>query len=248
MQRLADELARVDAVDRLGDRAQGAGQAQAAGDDLGDLDGGRRHQPDPLARVQVGLGEGAGAGPDALGHVLVVDLLADRLEFGDAVALDDRQGGVAGLLHVLGVLDPGQPEPCLLPGELRELAGLEELPLVQASPEVEERGALHDGVVQVEEGGGLVVAVDRELWFLGRAGSFLRGFAGCLRRGLACQNAPRRGGAPTGSEPSESGHGVSIASLFGGSGVERFGACELSASVSLKMPLGVSPGARQWPT
>jgi hypothetical protein len=155
------------------------------------------------------------------------------------VALDDGQGGVAGVLHVLGVLDPGQPEPCLLPGELREIAGLEELPLVQAPSEVEERGALHHGVVEVEERGGLVVAEDGELRFslvlLGGRRRFLllRGLACGFRRRLACQHAPGGGGAPTGSEPSKSGHGVSIASLFGGSGVGRFGGCELSATVPL---------------
>lgn len=241
MQRLADQLAGVHAVDGLGDRAQGAGQAEAAGDHLGDLHGRGRDEPDLLAGVEVGLGQGAGARPDALGHVLVVDLLADDRQFGDAVALDDGERGVLGFLHVLGVLGAGQPEPRLLPGESGQVAGLEELPLVQAAAEVEERGALHDGVVEVEERGGPVVAEDREFRFLdggvGRGGDVLQllgGLARCLRRGLACQNAPRRGGAPTGSEPSESGHVVSIASLFGASGAERFAGCELSATEPLK--------------
>ncbi len=67
------------------------------------------------------------------------------------MALDDGQRAVAGVLHVLGVLDAGDPEPRLLPGEPGQLAALEELPLAQAATEVEDRGALHHGVVQVEE-------------------------------------------------------------------------------------------------
>lgn len=133
-----------------------------AGDDRGGLDGRGRHQPDLLAGVEVRLGEGAGAGPDAVGHVLVVDLLADGHQLGDAVALDDGQRAVAGVLHVLGVLDPGQPEPGLLPGEPGEFTALEELPFVEAAAEVEERGALHHGVVEIEEGGGADVPDDGE--------------------------------------------------------------------------------------
>ena len=162
VQGFADQPAGVDAVDRLGDGAQRAGQAEAAGDDRGGLHRGGGDQPDLLARVEVGLGQGAGAGPDAVGHVLVVDLLADGHQLGDAVALDDGQRAVAGVLHVLRVLDAGQPEPGLLPGEPGEFAPLEELPLVQAAPEVEDRGALHDGVVEVEEGGGAGVPGHRE--------------------------------------------------------------------------------------
>lgn len=182
MQRFADQAAGVDAVDGLGDRAERAGQAEAAGDDRGRLHRGGGDQPDLLPGVEVGLGEGAGAGPDAVGHVLVVDLLADGHQLGDAVALDDGQGAVAGVLHVFRVLDAGQFEPGLLPGEPGQLAALEELAFVQAAAEVEDRRALHDGVVQVEEGGGPFVADDREGRFrlLGRGGGRAGGSSGGL--------------------------------------------------------------------
>lgn len=137
------------------------------------------------------------------------------------MTLDDGQGAVAGVLHVLGVLDPGEPEPGLLPGEAGELAAAEELALVEAATEVEDRGALHDGVVEVEEGGGEIVAGDREdglfrglvralfgegfrfrFWFGERWGLGQSGLAGGLGRGLARQHAACGGGAPTrGSHP-----------------------------------------------
>lgn len=147
-----------------------------AGDDRGGLHRGRGDQPDALPGVEVGLGEGPGAGPDAVGHVLVVDLLADGHQLGDPVPLDDGQGAVAGVLHVFRVLDARQSEPGLLPGEPGQLAALEELPLVQATAEVEDRRALHDGVVQVEEGGGPFVTDDGEGCLLGlrlRGGALL---------------------------------------------------------------------------
>lgn len=144
----------VDAVDGLRDRAERARQAEPPGDDRGGLQRRGGHQPDPLPGVEVRLGHGAGARPDLPGHVLVVDLLADGHQFLDAVALDDGQRAVPGVLHVRRVLGAREPEVRLLPGESEQVPLVEELPLVQAAAEVEERGALHHGVVEVEEGGG----------------------------------------------------------------------------------------------
>ena len=104
---LADQAAGVDAVDALGDRAQRAGQPEPAGDDVGDLDRRRGHQPDPLPGVEVQLRQRVGAGPDLVGHDLVVDLLADRRQLGDGVARDERQGGLADLLQVVQALADG---------------------------------------------------------------------------------------------------------------------------------------------
>ncbi len=241
VQGFADQPARVDAVDRLGDGAQGAGEAEAPGDDRGGLHRGGGDQPDPLARVEVGLRQGAGAGPDAVGHVLVVDLLADGHQLGDAVALDDGQGAVAGVLHVLRVLDAGQPEPGLLPGEPGQFAALEELALVQAAAEVEDRGALHHGVVEVEEGGGPGVPGHRERGLsgvLGGARQFFGAGGECrllcgLGCGLACEHAACRGGAPAGGEPSKSGHVVSIAIRSVSSRPGGMRRCELSGTGAL---------------
>ena len=60
---------------------------------------------------------------------------------------------VAGVGDVLGVLDPDDPEVGLLPGRAEDLAGREELAPVQPAGQVEDAGALHDGVVDVEERG-----------------------------------------------------------------------------------------------
>ncbi|GAA3090077.1 hypothetical protein GCM10020254_38830 [Streptomyces goshikiensis] len=157
------------------------------------------------------------------------------------MALDDGQGAVAGVLHVLGVLDSGQPEPGLLPGEAGELAPLEELALVEAASEVEDRGALHDGVVEVEEGGGQIVPGDGEGVRGGLGGRFglrLRrvdldvlvvlddfrirrtgqsGLAGGLGRGLASPARSALSRSAYGGEPSQSGHDASIATVFGSS-------------------------------
>ena len=117
-----------------------------------DLDRRRRHQPHPLALVEVDLGQGAGAGPDPVGHRLVEDLLAELLELGGGVPGDERQRGVARVGHVLGVLDADDPEVGLLPRGGGDLPRGEELAAVQPAREVEDAGALHDGVVDVEEG------------------------------------------------------------------------------------------------
>ncbi len=153
VEQVADQPTGVDAVHVLGDGAHRAGQAQPAGDDLRDLDRGRRHEPDPLALVEVQLREGAGAGPDPVGHGLVEDLLAELLELRHGVALDEAQRRLAGVGHVLGVLDADHPEVGLLPGRAHDLPGGEELPSVQPAGQVEDARALHHGVVHVEERG-----------------------------------------------------------------------------------------------
>jgi hypothetical protein len=135
----------------LGDRAQSAGEAEPAGDDVRDLDRRGRDQPHPLAAVEVLLGDGPGAGPDPLGHVLVEDLLADLFELGDLVPGDERQRGRPRLGDVLGVLDTGDAEVHLLPDGAEDVAGREELAAMQAAREVEDGRTLHDRVVDVEE-------------------------------------------------------------------------------------------------
>ena len=85
------------------------------------------------------------------GHVLVEDLLADLLELADLVPGDEGQGGRSGLGDVLGVLDAGDAEVDLLPDRPEDVAGREELAPMQAAREVEDRRALHDRVVDVEE-------------------------------------------------------------------------------------------------
>ncbi len=109
----------------------------------GDLDRRGGDQPDPLALVEVQLGQRAGAGPDPVGHRLVEDLLAELLELGHGVAGDEGQRGGAGLGDVLGVLDADDPEVGLLPGRAEDLAGGEELAAVQPAGEVEDARALH---------------------------------------------------------------------------------------------------------
>jgi len=175
---VANELSRVHAVDVLGDGAECTGEPEPAGDDHRDLDRSGSDQPDPLALVEVQLGERARARPDPVGHPLVEDLLAERLELGDGVPGDEGEGGRAGLGDVLGVLDADDAEVDLLPGRAEDVAGGEELAAVQAAGEVEDRGALHHGVVHVEERRCRRVGLDGERHLdLGHGG---RGLAGQL--------------------------------------------------------------------
>jgi hypothetical protein len=151
VQQLADEAAGEDAVLALGDRAQGAGEAQAARDDARQLQGRGGDEPDPLAGVEVHLGEGAGALPDAVGHQLVVDLLAQLDELGDGLTGDEGQGLLAVGADVLGRALAAEPELQLLPDEPAHVRAGEEVPGGQAAGEVEDRRAHHHGVVDVEE-------------------------------------------------------------------------------------------------
>jgi hypothetical protein len=158
---LADQAARVLAVDHLGHRAQRPGQPQPVGDDRGQLDRRRGDQPHPLAGVEVLLRKAPGAGPDAVGHELVVDLLAGLDDLLDGPAGDEGQRVLPDGVHVVGALVAGDAELGLLPDEAQQVAGREVLARGQPPGEPEERGAHHHRVVDVEEGGTGGVRGDR---------------------------------------------------------------------------------------
>jgi hypothetical protein len=170
VQRLADQPAGVLAADDLGDRAQRAGQPEPAGDDRGQLDRGGGDQPDPLAGVEVQLGQRLGAGPDPLGHQLVVDLLAQPDDLVHVLAGHERQCGLPGREHPLGRFLAADPELHLLPGEVEDVPGRDEVAGGQPAGEVVDRRPGDDRVVDVEERTG------------GRVGRHLEG-ALDLRRG-----------------------------------------------------------------
>ena len=101
--------------------------------------------------VEVHLGEGAGALPDAVGHQLVVDLLTELDELGHGLTGDEGQGLLAVGADVLGRALAAEPELQLLPDEPAHVRAGEEVPGGQATGEVEDRRAHHHGVVDVEE-------------------------------------------------------------------------------------------------
>ena len=103
--------------------------------------------------------------PDLVRHVLVEDLFADFFEFGDGMTFDERQAFGAGLRNVFGVLDADEAEIGLLPHPLDDVAGGEELAPVQSAGEMEDRGALHDRVVDIEECRRLEVGFRRQRVF-----------------------------------------------------------------------------------
>ena len=160
VQDVADQVAGVEPVGRLGDGAERAGQVQPPGDDRGQLDRRRGHQPDPLAGVEVLLGQGERARPDPVGHLLVVDLLAERDDLGDVLAGDERERGLAGAVQV-AVRLAAQPQPHLREREPGQVVPGEEVARGQALGEVEDRRADHHRVVDVEEGRGLRIGRDR---------------------------------------------------------------------------------------
>ena len=67
---------------------------------------------------------------------------------------DERQGLLAALRDVTGVLAAGDAELRLGPDELHDVAVAEVVAGGQAPGEVDHRGTLHQGVVDVEERGG----------------------------------------------------------------------------------------------
>ncbi len=175
VQQAADQPAGVDAVGGLGDRAERAGEAEPPGQDLGELDRRRRHQPDPLPGLQVLLGQLPGALPDAVGHGVVVDLLAQPDDVVNPVARDERQRGLPGGVDVVGVLGAPQPERQLAPGQPGQVARAEHLAGRQAAGEMIDRGAAHQRVVDVEEGRGGRIGHRRREVDIGNGGRRLAG-------------------------------------------------------------------------
>lgn len=152
VEHVSDQISGVNAVDMLGHGPQGSGQPEAPSDDLGDLDRGRRDQPNPLALVKMKLGQSPGAGPDPVRHGLVEDLLAQFFEFGNGVPLDEGQRGSLGFGYVFGIFDTGDPKIGLFPSSTDDVPGGEEVAAPESPGQMEDGGTLHHGVVHVEEG------------------------------------------------------------------------------------------------
>jgi hypothetical protein len=148
----AHETPGVDAVDGLGDGSEGAGETQPVGDDGRQFDGGGGDEPDAPPVLEVALCQRCRARPDAVGHLLVVDLLAECDDVGDPLAGHEGEGRFAAALQVGRVL-AAQPQPHLARGEADEVTPGEQVAGGHAPREVVDRRADHDRVVDVEEGG-----------------------------------------------------------------------------------------------
>ena len=122
------------------------------GDDGGHLDRRRRHQPDLAAHPQVLLGQGLGPRPDPGFNHFVIDFFAERLDVLNGDTGGEGQGGVADGVDVVHVF-PAQHEHELLPGETGGLRNGERPALVHLAGHMEQAGAPHQGVVDVEERG-----------------------------------------------------------------------------------------------
>ena len=154
VQDVAEQAAGEHPVDRFGHRPHRTGQPQSPGDDVGQLERGGGHQPDLLTGVEVCHRQRAGAGPDLVGEDLVVDLLAQHAQLGRGAALDEGQRLAPALGDVGAVLPARHLEFGLCVHELPDLAVPEVLAGSQAATEVHQRRALHEGVVDIEEGRG----------------------------------------------------------------------------------------------
>ena len=159
VQQVADEAAGVDAVPGLGDRAERAGEAEPPRDHLGELDRRGRDEPDPLTGVEVVLGELPGAGPDAVGHQLVVDLLAEPYHVLHLEPGDEGERGLLRLRDVVRVLVAPDAEDRLAEREHEQVLGGEQVACGQPAGEVVDGGAPHHRVVDVEERRGRRIGV-----------------------------------------------------------------------------------------
>ena len=97
VQHRADQVAGVDAVAGLGDGAERAGQVRARDAMIvASSTGVAVTSQTATAGVEVLLGQRVGARPDLVGHLLVVDLLAEGDDLVDLLAGDERQRALAG--------------------------------------------------------------------------------------------------------------------------------------------------------
>jgi hypothetical protein len=137
----------------------------------------------------------AGALPDPVGHVLVVDLLGQGHDVAHLVPGHERERGFPGRIDMPGVLRAADPEVDLLPGHVREIPRPEHLAGSQPPREVIDRRAAHQRVVHVEERAGRRVRDRRRLLDLRGGGG---GRASRLRAGAAAlaQQEPRAGQGP----------------------------------------------------
>jgi len=129
------------------------------GDDRGQFDGGCGHEPHTLPGIEVPLRERERAGNEFVGERIDEDLLAEIDQLADRSAVDERQSRFSSGGHVLEVLRARQHELRLGAGEAGDLRGGEEPLASEACGEVEQARTAHQGVVDVEERGGLPIAL-----------------------------------------------------------------------------------------
>jgi hypothetical protein len=106
-----------------------------------------------LACVEVEPGKGERARPDPVGHQLVEDLLTQGAELVDPPPGDEGQRRLAGAGHVGAALDGENAESQLAHTEPEEVTGGEVAAGGKSASEVVDGGALHQGVVDIEETG-----------------------------------------------------------------------------------------------
>ena len=174
VQDVTDEPAGKDAVLFLRDGAQRTRKAEPLGERLADLHGRGGHQPHLLACGDVHGSQVDGVLVGLADHLPVDDLAAQRLQLVDRFPLDQAQRVLAPGGDVLVAFRPAQPKAQLLDQGGEELTRSDEAALGQPLGEQDERGALDERVVHVEEGGGLGIL--RHV----RVG---RGDLGCARGG-----------------------------------------------------------------
>ena len=181
MKHFADKFTCVNTINVFGDGAQRPGQPESAGDGVGNFDRCGGDKPYPLTAIEMLLRERACAGPDLVSHVLVEDLFADLFKFGDRMALDEGQTLGTGLGNMFGILDARDAKIGLLPHASGDVSGREELTSVQSTGKMEDRSALHNGVVDIEKRRCFEVGFGRHCVFY---------FGGCSSR-LTSENRPR---------------------------------------------------------
>ena len=147
-------------VSDLGDGSQRPGKTQFACQDLCQLHGRGADQPHLLPGGEMFFGEFPGAGPNFFTHVSVHDFLAQAHKFVHGPPLDEFQGLLSPLRHIVGVFRSGDAEFYLLPHHGQDFPEVEVAFAGESRGKHDEGGALNEGVVDVEKRGGTVVLGD----------------------------------------------------------------------------------------
>ncbi len=150
VQELAVEAARVRAVAHLERAAERAGEAEPAGDHVGEERRRRRDQPDLVALREVLLREAERLRPDHGRGVPLVDLVGQPGHVGDRDAGHDLEAAGARRREVPVVL-AARLEARVLPSGADDVARREEAGRAEPAHQVEHARAVDQGVVHVEE-------------------------------------------------------------------------------------------------
>tara|TARA_R110000868_G_scaffold411750_1_gene708708 strand:+ start:13864 stop:14553 length:690 start_codon:yes stop_codon:yes gene_type:complete len=150
VEHVTDQFPGVDAVDGLHLGAERAGESQLAGDQVADLPGCRRDEPDLVAFAQVVAGELDRLGVEPRLDPTLPDALAESDDLLASVAGGEPEGALTGRDEVQVVL-ADRDESGLMPDEAPDVAPAHESACHGFAADLEDARAAHERVVDIEE-------------------------------------------------------------------------------------------------